>query len=245
CGSPAIEPVGDEDARVVGGRAAHLGAWPWTVMLLEVNMPVCGGAILNERVIITAAHCFEDQDPTRWTVTAGGIKQNTFEYSKRMYQIESIMMYKDYDEFSVENDIALVMLKSEIKFSNYIRPICLPSENDTLEVGTPCYLAGYGDTHGDSDRLNQVKLPIIAEDKCSQVDWYGNFFKPNSSFCAGYAQGGKDACTGDSGSPLVCRRNSEWQVHGISSWGYGCAEPKWPGIYTRVNKYLPWINHHL
>ncbi|ESO81985.1 hypothetical protein LOTGIDRAFT_135463, partial [Lottia gigantea] len=108
------------------------------------------------------------QDPTRWTVTAGGIKQNTFEYSKRMYQIESIMMYKDYDEFSVENDIALVMLKSEIKFSNYIRPICLPSENDTLEVGTPCYLAGYGDTHGNNNNVVSYTIEQSARKQAVQ-----------------------------------------------------------------------------
>ena len=94
--------------------------------------------------------------------------------------------------------------------------------------------------------LMQVALPIVPVATC--VDWYHHHRAPavtDNMLCAGYPAGGKDTCQGDSGGPLVCRRSSStdvWELHGITSWGYGCARQKYPGVYTRVMRFANWIN---
>ncbi|XP_050394188.2 transmembrane protease serine 3 [Patella vulgata] len=248
CGSPVVQTP--TTSRIIGGSAAKLGAWPWQVLLTEINLPVCGGAVISENIILTAAHCFEDQlsqDPKRWMATVGGIYTDQYEYTQRTYHVQKIIVHEAYNTSTAENDVALLILSTNMMYSNYIRPVCLPDDNESVPVGTICYIAGWGATRGTSNQntLNQVALPIIGDETCSRPDWYGKDFYPETSFCAGREAGGIDACTGDSGSPLVCQKGSKWTVHGLSSWGYGCAEPRWPGIYTEVSKYTKWIKQHL
>jgi len=86
--------------------------------------------------------------------------------------------------------------------------------------------------------LRQVVVPIISQDACRES--YGKNLTDNM-MCAGYMEGGKDSCQGDSGGPLVCKKGDRWWQYGITSWGEGCAKPNFPGIYSDVVKFLPWI----
>ncbi|KAK7482318.1 hypothetical protein BaRGS_00026446 [Batillaria attramentaria] len=234
CGQPLVQPA---SFRIVGGHPATYGAWPWTVILTEQDFATCGGAIIHNRVILTAAHCFEDQvsrDVSRWQVVAGKYHLLKQDRGEKTFNV-------------MANDVALLLLRESISYTSFIKPICLPSPDITPSVGQGCLLAGWGDTHGTGTQevMNQVTLPVISDDVCSRPDWYGHEFLRQTTFCAGYEQGGRDACTGDSGGPLVCKFDDRWYVSGIASWGYGCAEIKWPGIYTNVTYYLPWIKQRL
>ncbi|GFR81233.1 transmembrane protease serine 3 [Elysia marginata] len=183
-------------------------------------------------------------DSSLWTVSVGKYRRDRVEVGQVTAQVKQIITHAQYDTRTVANDIALVVLTTPLTFSNVIGPICLPGASQGVNEGEICLLAGWGSTRGTSDQnaLNQVALPIISDSTCAQPDWYGlDFSQPDTTFCAGYEAGLKDGCTGDSGGPLICLRNNTWYMQGISSWGYGCAEHKWPGIYTEVNKYTAWI----
>uniref|UniRef100_A0A183J8N8 Peptidase S1 domain-containing protein n=1 Tax=Soboliphyme baturini TaxID=241478 RepID=A0A183J8N8_9BILA len=93
--------------------------------------------------------------------------------------------------------------------------------------------------------LQQVTVPVIDVQLCNSSEYYhGNI--DTSMLCAGYTEGGKDACQGDSGGPLICLNEGRlWELHGIVSWGYGCALPFRPGVYTRVAKYISWISENM
>ena len=88
----------------------------------------------------------------------------------------------------------------------------------------------------------EVEVPIIGVEKCQELYMKDSPVAP-TNICAGYDEGGKDACTGDSGGPLVCSdAEGDWVLHGVTSWGTGCAEAGHPGVYTRVESYIGWIN---
>ena len=91
-----------------------------------------------------------------------------------------------------------------------------------------------------SNVLNQVSLPIINRNQCNAPDWLDGAVTSNM-ICAGYAAGSKDSCQGDSGGPLTCQNKGVWYLEGVISWGEGCAQPKQPGIYVRLTRYVSWV----
>jgi len=88
--------------------------------------------------------------------------------------------------------------------------------------------------------LNQAQVPVLDQAQCRQPDYYGTRIT-EVMMCAGYPEGGKDSCQGDSGGPLVCRDRGRYVLYGLTSWGFGCAQPMQPGIYTRVSSFVQWI----
>ncbi|KAK7111762.1 trypsin-1-like [Littorina saxatilis] len=249
CGHPMVQP---SSARIVGGQEAQIGSWPWIVALAEDDFAVCAGAIINDRIILTAAHCFEDtlsRNASRWRVAAGKHHLLKNDRGEAHLNVESIIMHDHFVHDTVENDIAIVVVRETIPFTNFIRPICLPSgtAQTALHEGKACLMAGWGNTKdtGSSEVLRQVTVPVIPDDVCAKPGWYYHDFIPLKTFCAGYEEGGRDACAGDSGGPLISKFDGHWYVTGIASWGYSCAEARWPGIYTNVTYYLPWIHKQM
>ena len=107
-----------------------------------------------------------------------------------------------------------------------------------LDVGGPVFAAA---GTGNEMLLNQVYVPVISSTLCNEEDWYNDQVTGNM-FCAGYPEGGKDSCQGDSGGPLVCLSPSgHWVLHGVTSWGFDCAQEKHPGVYARVARFVDWI----
>ncbi|KAK7111763.1 hypothetical protein V1264_011341 [Littorina saxatilis] len=253
CGEPVIPP---QALRIVGGHESISGSLPWTVMLVWCDFFRCGGAILSSQFILTAAHCFDEprypcfrlnsketRHPSNWTVFAGkqnAIRSNTGEM---MFEVEEIFIHPLYHNHSHRNDIALLRLKTNITYTSLIRPICLPTSSQVVADGQPCIVAGYGETlAAQTFSLNQVTVKVISDKVCTQPDWYGpSYYDPPEQFCAGFEHGGKDACDGDSGSPLVCDFDGKWYASGIVSKGFGCAAPKRPGVYTNVSYHDFWI----
>jgi len=244
CGVPAIKPKGG--TRVVGGVQATPGSWPWMVMLKEQGDHVCGGSLISEQWVLTAAHCFDgwgSKNAKRWRMLLGKHDKKKNEATQQNLAVSKIIVIPSYDEYTVEADIALVKLASPAKLNDRVRTVCLPSTASQLSVGKMCAVTGWGDTKGTGKAryLNQVSVPVIADTQCSNNRWYGKEFFPGPMFCAGYAAGKKDACTGDSGGPLMCATNGVWTVDGITSWGDDCARARKPGVYTNVRKYVSWI----
>lgn len=235
--------------RIIGGSPAPRGSWPWMVSLIENGFLSCGGALIAPDLVLTATHCFlGNSDPSQFSARVGKYRKDRDEPGQQTVKVKQIVLHAQFELATVFNDIALVVLAEPFNYSEVIGPVCLPTADQGVQDGEMCLLAGWGSTRGTSDpnTLNQVGLPVIPDKTCALKDWYGqDFSRPDTTFCAGYEEGIKDGCTGDSGGPLICLRHNIWYLQGISSWGYGCAERKWPGIYTEVNKYADWIQEQV
>ena len=263
--------IGDV-ARIVGGEDAERDEFPWQISLR--NAPnysgFCGGSIIDEYHILTAAHCIEDPnqklyvvvgelnrwelfDPYQGYVINDGTAQN----DGPVFETESIVVHEQWNEqISKNHDIALLKLKYPINFNsvNYkASPICLMTEDFELDGSKNVenqnyedfWVSGFGlkneTDSASSSTLQKVKVPHVPNSQCQVSYGSTNIFQ--GTICAGYAEGGKDSCQGDSGGPMVMRLETtgQWLLVGVVSFGYGCARPDYPGVYARVSYYADWI----
>ncbi|XP_068111697.1 acrosin-like [Hyperolius riggenbachi] len=253
CGKRRVVTPGLEfGSRVVGGIDSAPGNWPWMVSIQmqdngNIYTHFCGGSILNTHWVLTAAHCFYNEESylDYMRLVFGAHRLSELGKETQVRGISKLIMHEEYDNDLQSNDIALLLLNEPISFSNYIQPICLPGKNTDLKRIFKCNIAGWGVTkYGSttpSDVLQEALVDLFLADTCSRPDWYGGqVFTYN--LCAGYEQGGTDSCQGDSGGPLMCPLpGNVFIVAGVSSWGYRCAEEKSPGIYTSTQYFLNWI----
>ncbi|XP_077170993.1 serine protease 27-like [Paroedura picta] len=251
CGRPMILN------RNVGGEDSVEGEWPWQVSLRKMGKHVCGGALISNDWVVTAAHCFQpNSHPSQFNVLLGA---NTLENSwphKLSIGVGEIIRNPRYAGEATSGDIALVRLARPVGFTNYIIPICLPAASVHFPPGMKCWVTGWGDISEGQDlpapkKLQKLLVPIIDTQTCRRlysIDMGQNLPPKNiqdDMMCAGYAEGMKDTCKGDSGGPLMCKINKEWLLAGIVSWGEGCAERNRPGVYIRLTAYQGWIRWHI
>nr|DBA28783.1 TPA: hypothetical protein GDO54_009082 [Pyxicephalus adspersus] len=228
-------------SKIVGGTDAALGTWPWQAGLHLNGNHRCGASLISETWLVSAAHCFNsNKDVNSWTIVLGTIKLS-FGYG---LSVKTIIVHENYTSGIYENDIALVELSSPVRFTQYIRPVCLADSQTIVTDNSSCYVTGWGTlTDGGSlaPFLQQAELRIISTSVCSNSQIYAYLIKP-SMICAGYVEGKIDSCQGDSGGPLVAlQSNKRWSLIGIVSFGYGCAIKNKPGVYTRVTYFRSWI----
>lgn len=157
------------------------------------------------------------------------------------YEVTNFKIHANYDKISHRDDIAIITLKEEARFTDVVRPICLPPLRRTF-FGQIATVVGWGSKEygGPSTKtLREVTLPVWNNTDCSAA--YSINFN-DTVLCAGYRDGSGDTCQGDSGGPLMVQgQNRRWMLIGIVSFGYRCSEPGFPGVYTRTNRYLDWI----
>lgn len=248
CGRPHVT------GRIISGQDAQPGKWPWQVSLREYGLHVCGGSLITEDWVLTAAHCLDrNQSLSAYFVLLGSISSYPDPGEpQKLHAVAQFITYPGYMESPVSKDIALVKLASPVNFSDLILPVCLPKPGDSLGHGTLCWVTGWGNIDTNLPlfppfTLKELQLPLIDTKTCDA------FYHENSGIssqepiiledmlCAGFESGQKDACEGDSGGPLVCDIDGIWIQAGIVSWGTGCALAKRPGVYTNVSVYTTWI----
>uniref|UniRef100_A0A4W5MFF3 Peptidase S1 domain-containing protein n=1 Tax=Hucho hucho TaxID=62062 RepID=A0A4W5MFF3_9TELE len=162
--------------------------------------------------------------------------------------VDEIVLHPAYDGSTHDNDIALLRLSSPVNFTDYIFPICLAASDSVFHKGTESWVTGWGNANeGDPlpppQTLQEVEVPVVGNTQCDCLNGVGSI--TDNMLCAGALEGGKDSCQGDSGGPMVVKHNSVWVQSGVVSWGYGCARPNLPGVYTRVSSYQSWINSQI
>ncbi|KAL0191327.1 hypothetical protein M9458_014025, partial [Cirrhinus mrigala] len=136
--------------------------------------------------------------------------------------VNTIINHPSYDSNTNNNDIALLRLSAPVTFTNYIRPVVFPA-------GTSSWITGWGDIRLPTPGiLQETMVPVVANDQCNTL--LGSGSVTTNMICAGLMEGGKDTCQGDSGGPMVSKQCSAWVQSGITSWGYGCADPNAPGL---------------
>ncbi|XP_062992938.1 serine protease 27-like [Elgaria multicarinata webbii] len=237
CGEPKISP------KIIGGQPASPGSWPWQVLVFCPKY-LCGGSLIAEQWVLTAAHCFKKCNNTSdYKVLLGAYQLSNFSDSVIRSDVEQIEIHPDYYPLT-SADIALVKLKAPVEFTDYIHPISLLHSLEEVPMDADCWVTGWGDIKynvslPDPQTLQELKVPLINRSACN--DLYTIDLVMPGMLCAGYAEGGKNAAEGDSGGPLVCKREGGWTQVGVVSWGTGCAEPKHPGVYTSVPAYFKWI----
>ncbi|ELT95274.1 hypothetical protein CAPTEDRAFT_213986 [Capitella teleta] len=243
CGVPAISP--NAMSRIVGGSEANVHSWPWMVSVQNSQVHQCGGSLINNLWVVSAAHChvvFYGGGQNE--IVAGLHRKSEVDSSVQRIEIEEIIVHERYQSTSsFDHDIMLLKLAQPVEFSDFVSPVCLPGPSNEFTEGMRCYTTGWGNTRqsGSSpDELLQVMVPLLSTEDCNQSGWYDGAID-ETMVCAGYQEGGRDSCQGDSGGPLVCNEDGVWTLAGVVSWGAGCAQENRPGVYANVTNLLQWV----
>ncbi|XP_055366989.1 transmembrane protease serine 9-like [Betta splendens] len=242
CGQPPL------NTKIVGGQEASPGSWPWQVSLQYSGNHFCGGSLINDQWVLTAAHCTTWISPSFLHVCLGLQSQEGPNPNQQSRTIEQNIVHPSYDSQRNDNDVALLKLSSPVTFTDYVLPVCLAASGSTFYNGTGTWVTGWGATASgvhlpSPQNLMEVEVPVVGNRQCN-CD-YGVGTITSNMICAGLSAGGKDSCQGDSGGPMVSKQGGRWIQSGIVSFGNGCALPNYPGIYTRVSQYQSWINSQI
>ena len=208
----------------------------------------CGGTLVGDKYVITAAHCTDGQAASGLFVRVGDTSLDTeFEATAMTIAVSAIKQHPQYDSSTTANDIAVLELASTVSLTDYpnIKPACLPSAGAKFPGDS--LVSGWG-TIGSGSYLNswlyEVNVTTFADGNCGAM----NNYMTDDMLCAGLMQGGKDACQGDSGGPLVAAdpaQNNWLSLIGVVSWGFGCAGEDALGIYAEVSHFYDWLNQNM
>ncbi|KAM6032901.1 acrosin-like [Chlamydotis macqueenii] len=238
-------------SRIVGGRDAYPGAWPWIVSIQDPwkagTGHICGGSLISPKWVLTAAHCFvKARNITTWRLVVGATWLTRLGPEAQVRHIKQLMVHKYYYRPTKRNDIAVLELDQPVQCSFYVQLACVPDASLMVSELTTCYVSGWGATAARSGVgpavLQEVQVHLIDVNVCNSSGWYGGAIHSHN-LCAGSPEGGIDTCQGDSGGPLVCKDNEAdyfWLV-GVTSWGTGCARARWSGIYISSQHFYDWI----
>jgi len=243
--------------RIVGGEVTEVNEYPWQVGIVTARSSSvwCGGSLISNRWILTAAHCTQGESASGIQALLGEHNyKDTTETTMVRMGISKIENHPDYNHDKTNYDFSLLKMKKTISFSDYphIRPICLPVDATNDYYGFVATVTGWGTLASGgslSNKLREVDVKVVKNSECKNDYGYPSNAITGQMLCANVDGGGKDACQGDSGGPLVTAGSGDgvtaggnYELIGVVSWGAGCAEAAYPGVYARVTKQLDWIS---
>ncbi|CAM5164134.1 unnamed protein product [Natator depressus] len=250
CGRGVVAPNATATkGKIVGGSVAPRGAWPWLVSVRLGGELMCGGVLVGDTWVLTAAHCFAGNgNELAWTVVVGDYDLAKWDEGEQVLPVNRIITHPKFNPKTFHSDVALLELGRPVAPSAWLSPVCLPDGPEEPGPGTPCYIAGWGSLYQEGPSAKVVmeaRVPVLSQDACRSA--LGKELLTNAMFCAGYLAGGIDSCQGDSGGPLTCQESGSQQsvLYGITSWGDGCGEQGKPGVYTRVTAFADWIRRQM
>ncbi|GLV32013.1 uncharacterized protein CBL_07772 [Carabus blaptoides fortunei] len=237
--------VSNQENRIVGGRPTGVNRYPWVARIVYDGHFHCGASLLTAEYVLTAAHCVRRLKRSKIRVVLGDHDQFvTTDAPAKMRMVASIIRHRNFDANSYNHDIALLKLRKPIEFSKNIRPVCLPF-NAQDPAGLEGVVVGWGRTSEGGmlpGIVQEVAVPIWSLTQCRAMKYRASRIT-NYMLCAG--RGKQDSCQGDSGGPLLVHNGDKYEIVGIVSWGVGCGRPGYPGVYTRVSRYLNWLKNNL
>uniref|UniRef100_A0AAY4EVQ3 Coagulation factor VII n=1 Tax=Denticeps clupeoides TaxID=299321 RepID=A0AAY4EVQ3_9TELE len=234
--------------RIVRGEVCPKGECPWQVRGYQ-----CGAIILDAQWILTAAHCIWKISNRLLQITVGRLGEHIRKVTEGTEQtrgVAKVLMHPDYNHTTKDSDLALLRLRSPITLNSNAVPICLPPKAGTfgrtlasIRLSTVSGWGRLAESGPPSAVLQRLEVPRVPQQECLKQT---GLRLTGNMLCAGFKEGGRDSCQGDSGGPLVTRYKNTSFLLGIVSWGKGCAESNFYGIYTRVSSFLdpqPWSNN--
>ncbi|XP_012645082.1 mannan-binding lectin serine protease 1 isoform X3 [Microcebus murinus] len=245
-------------ARIFNGRPAQKGTTPWIAMLSQPNgQPFCGGSLLGSSWIVTAAHCLhqplDPEDPTLhdsdllspsdFKIIMGKHWRIRSDESEQHLRVKRVILHPLYDPQTFENDVSLVELLDNPTLNQFVMPICLPEE--PLQEGAVVIVSGWGKQFLQRfpETLMEIEIPIVDHHTCQEAYTPLKRKVTRDMICAGEKEGGKDACAGDSGGPMVTldRERGHWYLVGTVSWGVDCGKKDRYGVYSYIHHHKGWI----
>ncbi|XP_005657166.1 mannan-binding lectin serine protease 1 isoform X1 [Sus scrofa] len=256
CGTPRFSR--NLLARIFNGHPAQKGTTPWIAMLSHPNgQPFCGGSLLGSKWIVTAAHCLHQslgsEDPTVhvldllspsvFRIIMGKHWRRRSDENEQSFTAKQIFLHPQYNPTTFENDVALVELSESPVLNDFVMPICLPQ--GPPQQGAMVIVSGWGKQFLQRfpETLMEIEIPIVDHRICQEA--YAPLKKKvtRDMICAGEKEGGKDACAGDSGGPMVTldRESGQWYLVGTVSWGVDCGKKDRYGVYSYIFYNKDWI----
>jgi secreted trypsin-like serine protease len=256
----ALPSLAPPAAAIIGGHSTSSATVPWQAAINLSDGPDhsgCGAVIVSPSWILTSAHCVKSADPSDFQVYTG--LDHAAHVSSYAHSVDAVVIHRDYDpdapttdsagmvivDGTVDDDIAMVHLRRPLRVSALTRPVFLPSARDEAAIWTGDVLSvsGWGQVSRSGGRraavLQSASVRMLGKPgaRCGRY----RQIPPKTLLCAGRLGGGVDSCDGDSGGPLTDRVGTRTVLIGLVSTGQGCADPRYPGLYTRVRLYVPWI----
>lgn len=237
-----IEDVfGFGDGRIIGGKPTTIEAHPHQVSLRIYDEHICGASIISPIRLLTAGHCLIPYAPAEIYSVLAGTTEYTGGDNDQLRNVLHFARHPGYEpnKGSKANDFGVLEVKTPFEFGSNVRAIALPPQGAQIPDDAIVTITGWGVIVDDplsplALTLQVATLPIISNERCNVM--YPGRVTPEM-LCAGQPEGGQDACQGDSGGPLVF----EDVLHGVVSFGRGCAQPASPGVYARVSSAIKWI----
>ncbi|XP_075767927.1 duodenase-1-like [Pelodiscus sinensis] len=229
--STAFLPL--RSSRVIGGKEASPASRPYMAYVQIGSAGSCGGILIREDVVLTAAHC---------SCNLGNffVYLGVHDFMKpgqdwQRIQVRRWVQHPDFNNENLDNDIMLLKMRHSAELNEWVGTIPLPEADVPVVPGSKCSVAGWGRTGANTrtDVLQEAEQEVVSDNVCKDRYWH---YDPSLMLCAGSPLVKKAAFEGDSGGPLVC----DGVVQGIVSNGDPDGRP--PSIYTRISKFIPWIN---
>jgi len=242
CGKPEVQGI-----RVIAGKTAVRGSWPWQILMTFGGRAICGGTLIAPQWVVTAAHCVYQREhfPFWFSVILGEHDRERREGSEERIEVSKIYRHPGYNPRVLNNDIAMFKLSRPARLGKYVKTACLPSQDPP--VGSKCYITGWGKTRhpGSMTRvLQQGLLPVVSNEDCYRKNHRVIPIPITDAMICG-GDGGisrLSGCHGDSGGPYVCNINGRWELHGSVSHGSPvCSSSQTYTVFSRTNHFLGWI----
>jgi len=245
--------------RIVGGVQAGINEYPWQIGIVSKggSSVWCGGSLVSNRWVLTAAHCTRGESASSLQVLVGEHDyDDPSETNTIRLDVVEIKDHPSYDHPTTDYDFSLLKLASDIDFeaNSHIRPVCLPTDSTNTYAGQKATVTGWGTTSSGGSTSNvllEVDVNVLSNEECKNNYNYPPARITGQMMCANVNGGGEDACQGDSGGPLVSASSGDgvtpgqnYDLIGVVSWGWGCADANYPGVYARVTEQLSWINNN-
>ncbi|MFD5589325.1 S1 family peptidase [Streptomyces sp. NPDC058733] len=216
---------------IVGGTTTTTAAYPFMMQITDAGQnQFCGGTLVAPTKVVTAAHCMAGETTSSVRVVGGRTYLDGT--NGTVSRVSRIWIDPDYTDATRGDDVAVLTLATSMPYAT--AKYVAPTDTPVYAAGTTARILGWGTTAengGSSNQLRTATVPIVSDASCKTS--YGSDFVQSDMVCAGYPSGGVDTCQGDSGGPLLIGG----VLAGITSWGEGCAEAGYPGVYTRLTTF--------
>ncbi|EMP39522.1 Serine protease 27, partial [Chelonia mydas] len=245
--------------RIFNGQAAKDRAWPWQVSVQQNGFHICGGSLISESWVVSAAHCFDPSVAiSAYRVQLGEKRIVSETPTKSFSSVTRIIPHPNYNSSTFLADIALVELENPIAFTAFISPVCLLNASVCVPAGDTCWVTGWGKIRPEAEILQELEVLTIDSTVCNGC-YREALRKPEGDnpikddmMCSGSMEGYKGTAWGDSGGPLVCEEDGTWYLAGIVSWllvrevnGVLTISPGYPAVYNRPNAHNDWIQKNV